>query len=119
MPWWWSVNKVFNSRSAVVLNLQNPREKIWGVLLSVNAFGVTIRGIDINSFDDWTRSVANQTGTIGLSTLFVPMMRVEKAILDETGGMVKSLSDQFLERVGQSVLDHMNLPDEDDFHVSF
>jgi hypothetical protein len=112
---WWNVGKMLASRSVVILSLQNPREKIWGVLLSVNTFGVTIRGIDINSFQDWSRSVANRTETMGLSTMFIPMMRVEKVILDETVGNCKSFSDQFSERVGRNVLEFVDLPEEEEF----
>jgi len=116
---WWNVPKNLTTRSVVTLSLQNPREKIWGVLLSINSFGITIRGIDINSFQDWVRSVANNTETMSLSTMFVPMMRVEKATLDEAFGVYKSFSEQFFERVGRSVIEVMDLPDEEDFHFSF
>jgi hypothetical protein len=51
--------------------------------------------------------------------MFVPMMRVEKATLDEAFGMYKSFSEQFYERVGRSVLEVMDLPDEEDIHFSF
>jgi len=98
--------------SIVILHLQNPREKFWGVMLAMNHFGVTLRGIDVYSFDDWTRSVLNQSeASIGLSTIFVPMMRVEKLVLDETSGSYKSFSDQFKERIGHDVLEFMNLPE--------
>lgn len=117
--WWWSVPKNLITRSAVILSLQNPREKIWGVLLAINTFGITLRGIDINSFQDWVRSVANNTETMSLSTMFVPMMRVEKATLDENFGMYKSFSEQFYERVGRSVLEFMDLPDEEDVQFNF
>jgi hypothetical protein len=116
---WWNVPKNLTTRSAVILSLQNPREKIWGVLLSINSFGITLRGIDINSFQDWTRSVANNTETMSLSTMFVPMIRVEKATLDETSGMYKSFSEQFQERVGRSVLEFMDLPDDEDLNFTF
>lgn len=111
--------KNLTAKSVVTLSLHSPREKIWGVLLSINTFGVTIRGIDINSFQDWVRSVANNTESMSLSTMFVPMIRVEKATLDEAFGMYKSFSEQFYERTGQSVLDFMDLPDDEDTHFSF
>ena len=101
-------------KSIVILSLHTPREKIWGVLLSINSFGVTVRGIDINSFDDWCRSVANHTQTMGLSTMFIPMMRIEKVTMDETIGSYKSFSDQFQDRAGKSVLDFVEIPEDDD-----
>lgn len=114
---WWNVSKTIGLRSIVILNLQNPREKIWGALLSINAYGLTVRGIDINSFDDWSRSIANHTESMGLSTMFIPMMRVEKVTLDETFGEYKSLSDQFYDRVGHQVVEFLGIPEvlDDEF----
>jgi len=110
---WWKVNKPLTLRSIVILSLQNPREKVWGVLLSINSYGITVRGIDINSFQDWTRSVANQTESMGLSTMFFPMIRIEKITLDESVGAFKSFSDQFYDRVGRQVLEVLDIPEED------
>lgn len=47
--------------------------------------------------------------------MFIPMMRVEKVILDESAAGLKSLSEQFHERVGSSVLDFVDIPDDDEF----
>jgi hypothetical protein len=107
------VNKPLTLRSIVILSLQNPREKVWGVLLSINSYGITVRGIDINSFQDWTRSVANQTESMGLSTMFFPMIRIEKITLDESVGAFKSFSEQFYDRVGRQVLEVLDIPEED------
>ena len=43
--------------SIVIVSLNTPKEKIWGRLLSLDAAGVTIQGIDLNGFDDWLRQV--------------------------------------------------------------
>jgi hypothetical protein len=43
--------------SIVVISLHTPKEKIWGELLSFNTAGVTIRGIDLNSFDHFIRQI--------------------------------------------------------------
>jgi hypothetical protein len=107
------VNKALTLRSVVILSLQNPREKVWGVLLSINSYGITLRGIDINSFQDWTRSIANQTESMGLSTMFFPMIRIEKVTLDESVGPFKSFSDQFFDRVGRHVLEVLDIPEDD------
>ncbi len=39
--------------SIVVVSLHSPKERIWGELLEMNVAGVTLRGIDLNSFDDF------------------------------------------------------------------
>lgn len=75
--------------------------------------------MDINSFLDWSRSVANHTETMGPSTMFIPMIRVEKVVLDETVGMCKSFSDQFADLVGQDVLDSMDLPEDEELQLHF
>jgi hypothetical protein len=95
--------------SAVLVNLQNPKEKFWGVVLSVQGSGITVRGIDLNSFDDWSRGVAKGEGDMGLSTTFFPIHRVERVTLDETVGSVLSLAETFETRVGQDVWSFLDL----------
>jgi hypothetical protein len=96
--------------SAVLLNLQNPKEKIWGILLGIRASGVTLRGIDLNSFDDWSRAVARGDRDIGLSTLFFPIHRVERVTADDSVGSIPSLAETFEVRVGRDVWTYLGLP---------
>lgn len=95
--------------SAVVVNLQNPREKIWGILLSIQASGITVLGIDLNSFEDWSRIAARGESEMGLSTVFFPIHRVERLSKDETVGSVPSLASSFEQRVGQDVWSYLGL----------
>jgi hypothetical protein len=95
--------------SAVLVNLQNPREKVWGILLSIQASGITVRGIDLNSFDDWSRSVGRGDAEMGLSTMFLPIHRVERVNQDESVGSVCSLAHLFEERVGKDVWTYLGL----------
>jgi len=95
--------------SAVLVSLQNPKEKFWGVVLSVQTSGITVRGIDLNSFDDWSRGVAKGEGDMGLSTTFFPIHRVERVTLDETVGSVLSLAETFEARVGEDVWSFLGL----------
>ncbi len=95
--------------SPIVINLQNPREKYWGILLSITDAGVNVRGIDLNSFEDWTREVAKGEETMGLSTVFFPMHRVERIDLDENIGGIKSQAEVFESRVGTDVWTHLGL----------
>ena len=63
----------------VIVNLVNPKEKFWGVLLSVSAAGLTLRGINLDSFEDWVRQiVARDETSIDLVTMFFPLFRLEK-----------------------------------------
>ena len=68
---------------AVLLVLHSPREKCWGVLEEISAAGVFLRGMDLSSFDDWTRAVAHDEPFVGLNDLFFPMWRVERLTRDE------------------------------------
>ncbi len=91
------------------MNLQNPREKVWGILLSIQASGITVRGIDLNSFDDWSRSVGRGDTEMALSTMFLPIHRVERVDQDESVGSVLSLADLFEERVGKDIWTYLDL----------
>lgn len=74
--------------------------------MSEEAFGGTIQGIELASFDDWVAQVSRGEGSIvGPSLLFFPMHRVEKILLDRTSGDLPSLADRFLARTGLAVRD--------------
>lgn len=87
----------------VVLVLHSPREKCWGILDEVNAVGVFLRGLDLNSFDDWVRAVSHDEPFMGLGDLFFPMWRVERLSRDEAGGGIPSLYEQVEQRTGRTV----------------
>ncbi|MCP4658805.1 MAG: hypothetical protein GY856_25620 [bacterium] len=90
------------------MHLMNPSEKYWGVLESLAVPGLTLRGINLSSFDDWTRSIAcEENPTMGLSTVFFPMPRVERMFLDEQVGEVESLCQRFERRVGMAVEEYL------------
>jgi hypothetical protein len=96
--------------SIILLSLHTPKEKIWGQLVSLHAAGVTVRGIDLNSFDDFIRQVLDPDGErIGLSTLFFPMQRVERIALDEPHGSIPSMAERFEQKVGRSLGDYLAL----------
>src|SRR3990172_3199848 len=88
-------------RSIVVLTLHSPKEKIWGELVALTSAGVTVRGIDLNSFDEMLRQIAaGEAGVGALSTVFYPIHRVERMSLDETVGEIASLAERFERKFG-------------------
>lgn len=92
----------------VVVSLQSPKEKLWGELLEISNAGVTVRGIDLSSFDDFVREVLHPEGDrMGLPTLFFPMLRVERIALDEARGAIPSLAETFERKVGRSLSDYL------------
>ncbi len=91
----------------VVINLQNPREKILGILLDINTAGITVRGIDVHSFNDWTNSFLKKGNEISItpSTIFLPMHRVLSCYIDEDSGSVPSFSTQFKNKTSINIKD--------------
>jgi hypothetical protein len=85
----------------MVAHLRDPREKIWGILLALETPGLWIRGVDVNSFEDWARQVGKDgDGFIAPSTLFLPFLRVEKLVLDEPLGPVLSMAQRLEQMAG-------------------
>jgi hypothetical protein len=96
----------------VVVSLHGPKEKVWGILLSVGSAGVSVRGIDLAAFDDWMRQEARGEETLlGPTTLFYPMHRVERLEADETMGPLVSYSERFAQEVGRPVLEAVGFQD--------
>jgi hypothetical protein len=85
----------------IVLHLVHPTEKLWGRLLRLNAAGVSFRGLQLESFEEWRRELGrgDEPGTAP-TTQFVPMHRVERLFLDETVGEVESYSARFERTTG-------------------
>jgi hypothetical protein len=89
----------------VILVLQNPREKFWGVLGEINQSGIFVRGIDLNAFEDFVRSINSNELFMGLSDVFFPMWRVERLTRDENSLGLPSMAEQFLQRTGLRIED--------------
>jgi len=95
-------------RSIVVVSLHSPKERLWGELVEMSHAGVTLRGIDLGSFDDFISQVLHPEGDrIGLPTLFFPMLRIERIALDEARGSIPSLAEMFERKVGRSLADYL------------
>ena len=84
----------FTASSFVLVMLNAPREKFWGVLVALNAAGVTVRGVDLNSYEEAARQV-RAGEPVGAATVFFPMHRVERVELDEAAGELPSLTERF------------------------
>ena len=106
----------FAAGDLVILHLINPSEKFWGVLLEQGVAGITLRGISVSSFDDWMAQAARRDGSnaLGLSTMFLPLFRVERMFRDEPVGEVESYAQRFERRVGLPVRDYLGLGAEYD-----
>jgi hypothetical protein len=91
----------FGSGSVVLVTLNNPREKYWGAVIAVTPAGVALRGVDLNSFDDFIRQL-NQGDDVTPHTVFFPMHRVERMELDTRNGGIPALQDRFESKTGRS-----------------
>lgn len=85
--------------TAVLITLHTPREKFWGALLELNSSGVVVRGIDLNSFDDFA-AMAKAGEPLSTAAVFFPLIRVEKVEIDAENGSIPSLAEQFSEKSG-------------------
>lgn len=94
--------------SPVIVNLHSPREKIWGVLRELNTAGVFVRGIELNTFDDWLRMVVRGERNLSLTHVFLPMWRVERVALDESVDDIPSLAAQFYSRIGITLSEYLD-----------
>jgi len=94
--------------SVVLAYLQSPRDRFWGVVRSLDATGLVLEGIDLNSFDDWVRQAAAGGAGLSLSTVFFPLLRVEKLLLDAESGSGPSMAMQFERRVGLSLQEFLD-----------
>ena len=93
-------NAVFVSGATVLLTLSEPREKFWGVLLQVSAAGISLRGLELNSFEDFVHLVrAGEPASP--AAVFFPMHRVERMEVDEHSGDIPSLRERFQEKTGR------------------
>jgi hypothetical protein len=100
----------FEKSALVIVNLINPKEKFFGVLSALSPAGVTIRGINLDSFDDWIHQIArNEDLDLDLITMFVPLFRVERIFLDEPCGSVKSFSQRFEDVAGMTLQRHLGI----------
>jgi len=89
--------------AAVLVVLHTPREKCWGILDEVNQAGIFLRGLDLNSFDEWLRATVHEEPFVGLGDLFLPLWRVERVSRDESAGGIPSLREQAEQRTGRAV----------------
>jgi len=94
--------------SIVIVNLHSPHERFFGRLLDIATHGITVRGIDLNAFGDWMDHITQREESgVQPTTVFYPIHRIEKIILDEGIGAIPSFADTFLTKVGSAVEDHL------------
>lgn len=89
----------FASNAVVLVTLNAPREKFWGAILNLAPPGVSVRGIDLNSMEDFIRQV-KAGDMVTPNAVFFPMHRIERIELDLRNGDIPSLQERFQAKTG-------------------
>ncbi len=93
----------FERGQLVVVLLREPRERLWGRLLGLEAAGIALRGVDVSPWEEIMGLVRKgEVEMVALSSRFYPMHRLESLYLDEPSSGVPSLGEQFLARTGMA-----------------
>jgi hypothetical protein len=85
--------------SMVVVTLGNPRDKFWGMILSLAPEGLSLSGIELASFEDLVVMVKDGEWFTP-AVVFFPMHRIERVELDLPDGNLPSLSQRFSAKTG-------------------
>lgn len=100
----------FDPSALVIVNLINPKEKFFGMLAALSSAGVTLRGINLDAYEDWIRQIAHrEEANLDVATMFFPLFRVERIYLDEPSGSIKSYAQRFHDVTGMAVLTYLGL----------
>src|SRR6059058_5790823 len=83
------MNDSFAPGTVVIVTLNMPREKFWGTLLALTPAGASLRGIDLNSVDDFARQVRDGD-EVNANVVFFPMHRIERIESDARNGEIPS-----------------------------
>jgi hypothetical protein len=97
----------------VIVTLCNPREKFWGMILSLAGEGLSISGAELASFEDLTVMVKDGE-PFTPAVVFFPMHRIERVELDLPDGNLPSLSQRFFSRTGLEPANALALSGSDD-----
>jgi len=90
----------FYPGAIVIATLHTPREKFWGAILDLSPTGLSIRGVDLSSFDDLVQMIkSGEPFTSGV--VFFPIHRVDRIELDLPENNIPSLAQKFAQHTGQ------------------
>jgi hypothetical protein len=90
----------FSPGALVIVTLGNPRDKFWGMILTLAPEGLSISGIELASFDDLAVMVKDGE-SFTPAVVFFPMHRIERIELDLPDGSLPSLAQRFQARTGR------------------
>lgn len=94
----------------MLVTLNSPREKFWGAILDITPAGVSVRGLDLNSFEEVTSMLRAEESVLP-ATVFLPLNRVERIELEVAEGPIPSLSDRFTSKSGRRPAEFLGVDD--------
>ena len=83
----------------MVVTLGNPRDKFWGMILSLAPEGLSMSGVELASFEDLVVMLKDGE-PFTPAVVFFPMHRIERIELDLSDGNLPSLSQRFSAKTG-------------------
>jgi hypothetical protein len=89
----------FSPGAVVIATLCSPREKFWGMILTLAPEGLSLSGAELASFEDLTVMVRDGE-PFTPAIVFFPMHRIERVELDSPDGNLPSLSQRFQIKTG-------------------
>jgi len=93
------MHEPFQPGALVIATLCNPREKFWGMILSLAPAGLSLSGAELASFEDLTVMVRDGE-PFTPAVVFFPMHRIERVERDLPDGSLPSLSQRFFAKTG-------------------
>jgi hypothetical protein len=103
----------FMHGAIVLITLNSPREKFWGAVLDLNPAGISVRGVDLNSFDEVIGMVRADEHVMP-ATVFFPLNRMERMELDVSSGPIPSLADRFAAKSGHSAVHFLGVAESEE-----
>ena len=98
------MSRTVDVNEVVVVHCANPKERLWGVILRMDALGLVVRGLALESAEDWLQQHVyggDREVQVGPSTVFLPVHRLERVYLDESSGPVEGIADRFRSATGR------------------
>ena len=93
--------RLFGAGALVLVTLSSPREKFWGAIVDLSPAGLSARGLNLNSFDDFS-DLVRAGEEVSPAAVFFPMHRVERIELDQRNGDIPSLCERFEGKTGRA-----------------
>jgi hypothetical protein len=90
----------FRAGAIVIAILANPREKFWGAILQLSSVGLSMRGVELSSFETFIAQIRDGE-PFAAGAMFFPMHRIERLELDLPEGSLPSLAQRFAQKTGQ------------------